>query len=183
MKAVVYKGKESISLEEKPKPEAGPGEAVVKVKYCGLCGTDLHSYLEGGIIDPGTVLGHEIVGTVDELGSGVQGWNLGDRVAVGPPGHCPEMCYQCRQGRPNICQHGFGRTAGISPNTDGGYAEYVKVSYPSHMLLKIPDNVSLEEAVLFDILGVPFHGIRRSNFRVGDKAVVLGAGAIGLSAV
>jgi 2-desacetyl-2-hydroxyethyl bacteriochlorophyllide A dehydrogenase len=182
MKAAVYNGVRDVTLEERPKPIAEPGEVVVKVKYCGICGTDLHSYLHEGIIAPGTIFGHETVGTVHEIGSGVEGWKVGDRVAVGPPGHCGE-CYNCRQGRPNICKYGFSRTTGISPATDGSYAEYVKVKYPKYMLLKIPDHVSFEEAVLFDIIGVPFHGIRRSNFRMGDNVVVVGAGPIGLCAV
>jgi 2-desacetyl-2-hydroxyethyl bacteriochlorophyllide A dehydrogenase len=182
MKAALYQGVKSIEIIERPKPQAKPGEVIVKVKYCGICGTDLHAYLHEGIIEPGTIFGHETVGIIEEIGSGVEGWSMGDRVAVGPPGTCGE-CYNCRKGHPNICINGFERTTGISPATDGSYAEYVKVKYPKNMLLKIPENVTFEEAVLFDIIGVPFHGIRRSNFKIGDNVVVIGAGPIGLSAV
>lgn len=182
MKVARYQGVKRVEIMELPKPKAELGEVIVKVKYCGICGTDLHAYLHEGIIEPDTIFGHETVGTVEEIGENVEGWSIGDRVAVGPPGSCGE-CFNCRQGRPNICIYGFERTTGISPATDGSYAEYVKVKYPKNMLLKIPENVSFEEAVLFDIIGVPFHGIRRSNFKIGDNVVVVGAGPIGLSAV
>jgi threonine dehydrogenase-like Zn-dependent dehydrogenase len=182
VKAAVYRGAGRVQIEERPKPVAEPGEAIVRIVYCGICGTDLHAWLHDGIIEPGTVLGHEAVGIVEEVGSGVEGWKPGDRVAIGPPGSCGE-CHHCRHGRPNVCRHAFGRTIGISPLTDGAYAEYVRVKHPRRMLIPIPEQVTFEEAVLFDVIGVPFHGIRQSTFRIGDNVVVAGAGPIGLSAV
>jgi threonine dehydrogenase-like Zn-dependent dehydrogenase len=182
MKVAVYKGVKSVSLEERPKPKAGPGEVIVRVKYCGICGTDLHAYLHEGLLLPGLILGHEIVGTVDEVGKGVGGWKGGERVVVGPPGPCGE-CYYCQHGQPNICLKAFTRTAGISPGFDGGMAEYVRVRYPKTMLFRIPDEVSYEDAVLIDTICVALRGIRASRFRLGDNVVVAGAGAIGLSAI
>ena len=91
MKAAVYTGIKTIKFEERPVPKAGPGEAVIKIKYCGICGTDLHIYYEG-ILPPGIVLGHENVGTVVEIGTGVEDFNVGDRVVAGPPGNCGK-CY------------------------------------------------------------------------------------------
>ena len=180
MKAAVYKGPKNVVIEDRPRPTAAPGEVVVKVKYCGICGTDVHSYLHEGIIQAPTVFGHEAVGVVAEVGDGVERWKAGDRVAIGPPGTCGE-CYNCRHGQPNLCEHAFSRTIGLSPATDGAYAEYVKVRYPRHMLLPIPEGVTFEDAVLFDVVGVSFHGIRKSRLRMGDNAVVIGTGPIGLA--
>jgi 2-desacetyl-2-hydroxyethyl bacteriochlorophyllide A dehydrogenase len=182
MKVAVYEGARKITLQERPDPKAAPGEVIVKIQYCGICGTDVHAYLHEGLIAPGLVLGHENVGTISEVGNGVKGWQVGDRVVAGPPGPCGE-CYYCRHGQGTICMHGFERTNGLSPGNDGGNAEYMRVKDPGGMLVKIPDHLSFEDAVLTDTLGVAFRGIRESRFRLGDNVVVVGAGAIGLSAV
>lgn len=183
MKAVLYEGVRSVKLIDMPKPEAGPGEVVVKVKYCGICGTDIHAYMHEGILFPGTVFGHETVGFIEKIGSGVEGFKTGDRVALGAPGVCPEGCFFCRTGRSTLCVNGFQRTLGIGPETQGAYAEYVLAKYPDRMLIKIPDYVSFEDAVLFDIFSTAYHGLRRSSFQAGRNVVVVGAGAIGLSMV
>jgi threonine dehydrogenase-like Zn-dependent dehydrogenase len=183
MKAVLYEGPNTMRVVDIPKPEAGAGEVVVKVSLCGICGTDVHSYGHEGILSPGTIFGHETVGTVAEIGQGVEGLAVGDRVAVGAPGSCPEGCYYCRIGRPTLCVNGFPRTLGIGPGTQGAYAEYVLARYPGRMLVKIPDGVKDDDAVLFDIFSTAFHGFRRSSFKAGMNVVVVGAGAIGLSMV
>ena len=182
MKVAVYEGQRAIRLQERPDLKAAPGEVVVKIKYCGICGTDVHAYLHEGLLPTGLVLGHENVGTVAEIGKGVEGWKVGDHVAAGPPGPCGE-CYYCRHGHLTLCIHGFERTNGLSPGNDGGMAEYLRVKDPQGMLLKLPDGVSFEDAVLIDTLGVALRGIRQSRFRMGDNVVVVGAGAIGLAAV
>ena len=182
MKVALYKGVRDVVFEDRPKPVAGPGEAVVKVEYCGICGTDVHSYMHEGVISPPTVFGHETVGTVSELGPGTNTFKIGDRVAVGPPGNCGK-CHNCLTGHASICVNGFERTTGITPNTDGGYAEYLLVRDPKKMLLPIPKNVSLEEAALFDVMGTAFHGIRISRFKLGDTVLVIGTGPIGFSAM
>ena len=181
MKAAVYEGIESISIQEKPYPKPGPGQATIKVALCGICGSDVHSYWQGRP-GPPLVLGHEVVGTIEELGEGVEGWKVGDRVVVGPPGSCGE-CYVCLAGKPNLCIHAFERTVGLSPGVDGGMAEYMLAPYPMNMFVKIPDSVSFEDAVLMDTIAVSFHGIRISRFKVGDNVVVSGAGPIGLAAI
>lgn len=183
MKAVLYEGPKKMKVVDIPKPVAGPGQVVVKVTMCGICGTDTHSYMHEGILFPGTVFGHETVGTIAEIGSGVEGFKIGDRVAVGAPGSCPEGCYYCRIGRPTLCLNGFPRTLGIGPGTQGAYAEYILAQYPKRMLVKIPDSVSDDDAVLFDIFSTAFHGFRRSSFKAGMNVVVIGAGAIGLSMI
>lgn len=183
MKAVLYEDVGKLSLVDIPKPSAGPGDVVVKVKYCGICGTDIHSYKSEGILYPNTVFGHEIVGTIEEIGQGVNGFALGDRVFVGAPGLCPEGCFSCRNGRPTICLNSFTRTIGIGPGTQGGYAEYVLAEYPNRMLIKLPDSVSFEDAVLLDVLSTAYHGYCRSSLKAGQNAVVVGTGAIGLSMI
>jgi 2-desacetyl-2-hydroxyethyl bacteriochlorophyllide A dehydrogenase len=183
MKAVLYEGPGVMKVVDLPKPVAGTGEVVVRVTMCGICGTDTHSYLHEGILFPGTVFGHETVGVVDEIGPGVERFTVGDRVVVGAPGSCPEGCYYCRIGRPTLCVNGFGRTLGIGPGTQGAYAEYVLAKYPNRMLIKIPDAVGDDQAVLFDIFSTAYHGFKRSSFKAGMNVVVVGAGAIGLSMV
>ena len=183
MKAVLYEGPGAMKVVDIPKPEAGPGEVVVKVTMCAICGTDVHSFMHEGILFPGTVFGHETVGVVAEIGAGVEGFTVGDRVAVGAPGTCPEGCYYCRIGRPTLCVNGFGRTLGIGPGTQGAYAEYVLAKYPNRMLVKIPDAVGDDDAVLFDIFSTAYHGFKRSSFKAGMNVAVVGAGAIGLSMV
>ena len=123
MKAAVYTAVKTIEFQDRPMLKAGPGEVVVKIKYCGICGTDVHIYFEG-ILPPGIVLGHENVGTVAEVGEGVDGWKVGDRVIAGPPGPCGK-CYYCLHGMPSICVYGFEQTNGL--RRDGGMAEYMLV--------------------------------------------------------
>jgi threonine dehydrogenase-like Zn-dependent dehydrogenase len=182
MKAAVYEGIKKIKVTNIPDPKAESNEVIVRMKYCGICGTDVHIFSGGRKPLEGTVLGHENVGTVAEVGPGVKGWKVGDRVVVGPPGSCGE-CYYCLHGFPHICVHALKRTTGLSPGVDGGMAEYIRVRYPDNMLHLIPDSVSFEDAVLFDTIGVALRGIRASRFKIGDNVVVAGAGAIGLPAV
>ena len=183
MKAVKYEGARKMKVVDIPKPVPRAGEVLVKVTLCAICGTDVHSYMHDGLLAPGTVFGHETIGTIAEIGPGVDGFTVGERVAVGAPGSCPEGCHYCRIGRPTLCVNGFGRTLGIGPGTQGAYAEYILAKYPGRMLIKIPDAVSDDDAVLFDIFSTAFHGFRRSSFQVGMNVVVVGAGAIGLSMI
>lgn len=179
MKVAVYEGVKSIKFEERSIPKAGPGEAVIKIKYCGICGTDMHIYFEG-MLPPGIVLGHENVGTVVETGPGVTEFKAGDRVVAGPPGPCGK-CYYCLHGKPSICVDGFENTNGL--RRDGGMAEYMLVRDARQMLFKIPDSVSFEDAVLIDTIATAYRGIIQSAFRLGDNVVLAGAGPIGLSAI
>lgn len=180
MKAVKYHGPGNVEMIDIAKPVAGPGQVVVKIAYCGICGTDIHAYKMAGIFNWELVLGHEPVGIVDEVGAGIDYLKVGDRVAVGPPGDCGQ-CYSCNTGHPNTCANAFPNTLGIGPNTQGAYAEYILSHYPQNELFKIPDGVAFEDAVLFDVLGVGLHGVRYSRLKVGDNVVVSGAGSIGLA--
>ncbi|WP_323000234.1 zinc-dependent alcohol dehydrogenase [Castellaniella sp.] len=183
MKCAVYYGPRDVRLEDRPIPEPGSGQLLVRVDYVGICGTDVHSYQMAGIISPVRVLGHETVGTVVRIGSGVKEFAVGDQILCGPPTRCRENCPSCRRGETNICINGFPRTAGIG-ELDGGYAEYLLVNDVRHtMLIKVPAGVNAREAVLFDVVCVAFHGIRKSRFRLGDNVVISGGGSIGLSAI
>ncbi len=183
MKAAVYRGPMEMAFEDRPIPTPGPGQMVVKINYCGICGTDIESFHHAGMIPPGLVFGHENVGTVYAVGEGVTQFAPGDKVLCGPPAHCAEDCAPCRHGRTNICVHGFMRTAGIR-TYDGGYAEYMLIHDVAHtMIVPVAEGADLKEAVLFDVVCVALHAIRRSRFRLGDNVVISGAGPIGLSAV
>ncbi len=185
MKVAALYGKGDVRIEERPIPVPGPNQMVVKIQYVGVCGTDLEFYK--GAYPPFVklpmVLGHENVGTVAAVGEGVTDYKVGDRLLCGPPSHCAEDCPSCRRGETNICINGFPRTAGIG-GPDGGYAEYYLVQDVAHtMLVPIPDDVDFKDAVLFDVICVALHGVRKSNFKVGDNVVVSGTGSIGLSAI
>lgn len=184
MKTAVMYGKEDIRIEERPKPAVGCGQILVKIEYAGICGTDVEFFTLGQAPTPfPKILGHENAGVVCEVGEGVTDYKVGDRVLCGPPSHCIEDCPSCQEGRTNICINGFPRTAGIGM-PDGGYAEYFLVQDAAHtMIVKVPEGVSMEDAVLFDIVCVSLHGVRQSNFKIGDDVVVSGMGPAGLSAV
>jgi threonine dehydrogenase-like Zn-dependent dehydrogenase len=179
MKAALYEGTKTMQIVDRPTPTAGPGEAVVKIALCGICGTDLHIYFEG-MLPPPFVPGHENVGTIAELGEGVEGFAVGDRVVAGPPGNCGR-CYFCLHGHPNLCVDGFEQTNGL--RRDGGMAEYMLVKDARQMLYPIPNTVSFEDAVLTDTIATALRGLSQSAFRPGDNVLVSGAGPIGLSAV
>ncbi|OFW56670.1 MAG: hypothetical protein A2133_05990 [Actinobacteria bacterium RBG_16_64_13] len=179
MKAALYENVRTMRLIDRPLPQAGPGEAVVKIELCGICGTDLHIYHEG-MFPPSFVPGHENVGTIFQLGEGVEGLRVGDRVAAGPPGSCG-ACHYCLHGHSSLCIHGMSETNGLS--RDGGFAEYMLVRDPGQMLYPIPDSVPFEDAVLTDTVATALRGIVQSAFRMGDNVVVSGCGPIGLSAV
>lgn len=182
MQAVKYYGPGNVEPVELPVPEVGAGQVLVEIRYCGICGTDVHAYSMPGIYDWELVPGHEAVGWVREIGEGVAGFAVGDRVAVGPPGDCG-ACYACNTGNPNTCRSAFTNTLGIGPGTQGAFAQYVLSRFPKNELFKIPDGVSFEQAVLFDVMGVGYHAVRRSDMKVGDDVIVSGCGSIGLSVI
>lgn len=186
MKVGVFYGKGDIRIEERPVPEPGPGQMLVKIAYVGICGTDIEFFKDGGVppfMKVPLVLGHENCGVVAKLGEGVTKFKVGDRVLCGPPSHCPEDCPSCKEGKTNICIHAFPRTAGLG-QYDGGYAEYLLIHDVEHTtIVPVPDNVDFKDAVLFDVICVSLHGIRNSQFKFGDDVVVSGTGPIGLSAI
>ena len=166
--------RETLKIEEVPEPKPGPSEAVVKVTYCGVCGSDVH-YFYSDLLPSGAILGHEFCGTVAALGEGVEGWQVGDRVLVYPFSPCGG-CYWCRKGEEHLCPLALKQCYGIG--LPGAYAEYVRVR--SSSLVRIPEGMSDQEAALVEPLAVGLRAVRLSGIRLGDVVAILGAGPIGL---
>ncbi|MCH8063079.1 MAG: zinc-binding dehydrogenase [Chloroflexi bacterium] len=173
MKAAVYKGNQRLSVEEVPTPSAGAGQVVVKVKYCAICGTDVHAFLYD-IAPAGTVMGHEYCGTIAEVGRDVTKWKEGDRV-VGGGGNPPPGVLTGVRVHPRFNY----RTMGFPENGRlRAYAEYVLME--EWEPVPIPEGVSDEAAALCEPCAVTVHAVRLSDLKLGDAVVVLGAGPIGL---
>jgi len=173
MKAAVLIDPFNMVIEELPKPKAGEGEIVLKVESCGICGTDLELYRIGSYT-PRAVLGHECCGVIEKIGPGVEGWAVGDRVVVDDVFTCG-TCEFCRAGRERMCPN----ITTLGSQWPGAYAEYTKV--PAQALFKLPDNVSVEEGALVQILAVGYHVVQRASVAPDAKALVIGAGPVGLS--
>ena len=185
MKAALLKRPGEIILEEVPVPGISDDEVLVEVKYCGICGSDVHAYKTAELNPPGTYLGHEFSGVLAKVGKSVKGWKPGDRVIVCPLYMCGE-CYACTHGFPASCQHGFeyaiGSVAGLE--YAGGFAKFVRVPNPEKTkLYSLPEEVSFEEGALVEPLACSLHAVRISAFRPRDYTMVLGAGTIGLGVV
>ncbi len=174
MRAVLYRGPHEIGVEEVAAPAAGPGEVVVRVSVCGVCGSDASEYDHGPVLTtPPVVLGHEFVGTVAELGDGVTEPPVGATVVCGAGVSCGE-CVMCRKGRTNLCRR--YTTAGFQ--RDGGLAEYVVV--PAEILLDVTETgLSDDTLALAQPLSIAVHAIRRSGLARGELAVIVGIGGIG----
>lgn len=189
MKAALWYDKKDVRVEEIEEPKVTKGYIKIKVKWCGICGSDLHEYLGGPIFIPvGTphplsgnvapvVLGHEFSGDVVEIGESVTKIKIGDRVTVEPIVACGE-CPACKEGKYNLCSSlGFHGLCG----SGGGFAEYTV--FPEEYVHKIPDSMSYEQAALIEPISVALHSIRMANFSTGDTAIVLGSGPIGLATI
>ena len=186
MRAVVFHGVNDIRVEEVPRPRPGPGEAVIRVTLTTICGTDLHIVRGEYPVRPGLVIGHEPVGVIDELGAGVTGYAVGDRVLVGAITPCGQ-CLACLSGKLSQCGHGEGYEAiggwRFGNTIDGAQAEYLLVPYAQANLAKIPDGLSDEDVLLCpDIMSTGFSAAERGGVRVGDAVAVFAQGPIGLCA-
>jgi (R,R)-butanediol dehydrogenase/meso-butanediol dehydrogenase/diacetyl reductase len=176
MRAGAFKQQNVVSIIDAPVPKAGPGEVVLKVHNCGICGSDLHA-VQMGTLRPNSILGHEFCGEVHEVGAGVRGFEVGQRVASLPWITCGE-CEACARGEGYHCRR--NRVLGLG-QLPGGYAEYVMCGERS--LLKLPENVSSREGALVEPLAVGLHGVNRARIQPGIGCVVMGAGPIGLAAL
>ena len=176
MPAAVYQGGRRVTVEELPVPEAGPGEVVAEVSHCGICGSDLHVFVDGWGA-PGSTSGHEWSGVVRWVGDGVAEWREGDAVVGGPDRGCGR-CALCAEGRVNLCL--FRPKAGIDPH-QGAFARFVKTE--ARKLYRVPDGLDLRVAALTEPLAVAQHGIDRGGARPGHRVLVTGAGPIGLLTV
>ncbi|HLH81302.1 MAG TPA: alcohol dehydrogenase catalytic domain-containing protein [Chthonomonas sp.] len=186
MRANVFRGVNSFEIQEVPKPHAGPGEAVIRITLTTICGTDLHIVRGEYPVRPGLVIGHEPVGVVEELGPGVSGYNVGERVLVGAITPCGQ-CNACLSGHSSQCGHGSGYSAlggwRFGNTINGAQAEYLLVPYAQANLAKIPPDVTDEQAVLLaDIASTGFGGAESAQIKIGDTVVVFAQGPIGLCA-
>ncbi len=164
-----------IVLREQPKPEPGPGEVVLRVRNCGVCGSDLHFYT-GHFPPPPVCPGHEISGEVAAVGKGVAAWKEGDAVVVEPLLVCRE-CGFCRTGNYQLCP----QLRLLGTMADGGFADFLCV--PAYTLYAVPRGLDFAVAALAEPLAVTIHGLRLARLRAGDRVLVLGAGTIGLLSV
>jgi len=186
MKATVFHGAKDIRVEEVPRPHAGVGEAVIRITLTTICGTDLHIVRGEYPVRPGLVIGHEPVGVIEELGDGVAGYKIGDRVLVGAITPCGQ-CRACLSGQLAQCGHGHGYEAiggwRFGNTINGAQAEYLLVPYAQANLAKIPDELTDEQVVLLaDIASTGFSGAESGDVRLGDSVVVFAQGPIGLCA-
>ena len=172
MKALVYRGQQGMVVEEVADPEPAAGEVLVKVRYCGICGSDVHLFAKG-VFFLGTTPGHEVSGEVVSLGSDVTGWQPGDRVVV-KHRNCGQ-CEYCLSDRPQLCLQPEGFGMGIRR---GAFAELL-VSHHS-TLLRLPPGLHMAHAALAEPLAVAVHAVDASGIEAGQAAVVTGAGPIGL---
>lgn len=173
MPAAVYVGDGALAVREVPVPEPGAGEVLVEISHCGICGTDLHLVRER-IARPGSVLGHEWVGTVAALGEGVDGWRIGQRVVAGPAPGCGE-CRSCRRGRPSVC---LRRPPVDHLSFRGAFARYVRVD--ASRLVRVPDELSTRAAALAEPTAVALHAVNLSDVTPEDRVLLTGAGPVGL---
>ncbi|MEW2495684.1 L-idonate 5-dehydrogenase [Streptomyces nodosus] len=181
MLGCVIHGQGDLRVDELPVPEPGPGQAVVAVRYGGVCGSDLHYWRHGGVGDfrlrEPMVLGHEVVGTVVSYGAGASGPAVGTAVAVHPATPCG-VCPECAKGRRNVCRDTrYLGSAARFPHVQGGFA--ARVTVPAGQLRAVPAGLALRRAALAEPLAVALHAVRRAGPVAGRHLLVTGAGPIG----
>ncbi len=181
MLAAVLYGRSDLRLEERPRPTAGPGEVILRVRRCGICGSDVRTYARGPSARYAVpiVLGHEFVGHVVELGPGVEGVPLGARATAAPAIPCG-TCAACRRGDDNLCEN----LLDFGINIDGGLAEYVRIpvrSVGAGALVIVPEQLPDPAAILGEPIGCCLRGLRRGAVRAGSTVVIIGDGPIGLT--
>jgi L-iditol 2-dehydrogenase len=182
MKALVLEEYNRFVYKDVPDPRPDPGEVLIAVRACGICGSDVHG-MDGstGRRQPPLIMGHEAAGVIAEVGAGVEGWKTGQRVTFDSTVYCG-VCWYCRRGEINLCDD--RRVLGVSCDDyhqDGALAEYMTV--PARILYALPDGVSFPQAAMVEALSIAVHAVGRLDLRLGDSAVVVGAGTIGLLAV
>src|ERR1700761_7109482 len=176
MTAAVLYGKEDVKIERVPIPRVGDGEVLIKVQVALTCGTDLKVYQRGyhaRMIVPPALFGHELAGTIEEVGHGVRGFRKGQRVVALNSAPCG-MCFYCSKHQENLCEDLLFN--------NGAYAEYIKI--PRRIvetnMLAIPANVSFEEAAMVEPLACVLRGLHETSVEIGDTVAVIGGGPVGL---
>ncbi len=179
MKVCVLTGKQKLEWVEREIPQPGKGELQIKLEYVGVCGSDLHFYQEGQLanwtLDGPLALGHEPGGIVSAIGQGVEGFAVGDKVSIEPAVPCGH-CEECRKGYYNLCKN--IKMLAIPGERDGVNAEYCV--HDASMCYKLPENMTTLEGAMIEPLAVGLHGTELSNAKVGERAIILGTGCIGL---
>jgi L-iditol 2-dehydrogenase len=182
MRAAVYRGVNDMRVETVPVPTIGPGELLVKIATCGVCGTDLKKIHIGSHSAP-RIFGHEMAGTIVTLGQGVTNFEIGERVVVHHHVPCGN-CYYCRKNTPAQCPlyKTTGVTAGFAPS-GGGFAEYIRVMdfvTSSRGVVRIPDGIPFEQAAFVEPVNTVLKGVKLLNLAPDDTVLVIGQGPIGL---
>ncbi len=186
MRANVFRGANDFHIEDVPRPTPYVGEAVIRITLTTICGTDLHIVRGEYPVRPGLVIGHEPVGVIHELGPGVHGYEVGNRVLVGAITPCGQ-CRACLSGNLSQCGHGEGYEAlggwRFGNTINGSQAEYLLVPNAQANLAKVPDDLTDEQVLLLaDIASTGFSGAESANVAIGDTVVVFAQGPIGLCA-
>ncbi|MEW5785151.1 MAG: alcohol dehydrogenase catalytic domain-containing protein [Bacillota bacterium] len=172
VRAAVLNGPGDLQVLDKPLPEPGAVDVLVRVEYCGICGSDLHAY-KSGMFPFGLTIGHEYAGVIEAVGSAVKGWAPGQRI-TGTASLACRACPSCRGGRDNICE----AMNVIGVTREGAMAEYLLT--PAASLLAVPASMPLEFAALVEPLSVALHGVDLAAAAPGDTAVIIGGGTLGL---
>jgi L-iditol 2-dehydrogenase len=179
MRAVVYEGPQRVALKDVPRPALTDDTIILKVSRCAICGTDIKAITHGiASIKPPVILGHEISGTVDEVGRRVEGFRAGDRVSLAPSLPCGQ-CAMCARGLFNLCD----RRLPVGTIIDGGFAEYLSVPARAIALgyvVKIPESLSDEEAALCEPLACVINAQNLARVASPDLVVVIGGGPMGI---
>ena len=179
MKSLVLTEPKVLRIQESPTPDLAEDEALIRVKACGICGSDVHGYDgSSGRRIPPLIMGHEAAGVIEGMGAKVEGFSLGDRVTFDSTVYCGE-CEYCLEGKVNLCDRRM--VLGVSCGEyrrHGAFAEYVAV--PSRILYKLPPSLPFEHAAMIEAVSVAVHAVGRVKFQPGDSSVVVGAGMIGL---
>ena len=185
MRAARWHARGDVRVEDVPVPNVGPGEVLLRVSWCGICGTDIEEYSVGPVVIPvdrpnaltgqkaPITLGHEFSGTVAVVGPGVTDLAVGDRVVPEICHFCGE-CWYCRHHQYALCESWVA----VGLHGDGGLAEFVRV--PARMCVRLPDAIPDDEAALIETTEVAVRAVRKAGVRLGDSVVVVGDGAVGL---
>ena len=178
MRAAVLHGIHDIRIEKRPIPKPKTGEALIRVRAVGVCGSEIHYYRDGrigtAVVDKPVIPGHEFAGEIAELGRGVKGLDVGQRVAVEPGAPCWE-CEWCVQGKYHVCRS--MRFCGM-PGQDGAYREYI--AWPARLCHPLPRNVSFGAGAMIEPAAVGFEALKVAPVQLGDTVLVIGCGSIGL---
>jgi L-iditol 2-dehydrogenase len=173
MKALVYTAPKTLEYRDAPKPEIGIDEVLLKIKNIGICGTDLHIY-NGGMNTPiPLIMGHEFSGIIEEVGSNVSDFKIGDRV-VGEHVIPCKKCKYCLEGKPNLCSN--AKVIGL--DFPGALAEYVAI--PKNLVYKIPDTIPFDEAALIEPLTIALYATKEAGNLLDKNVAIIGQGPIGL---